>query len=152
MFLDHPWTGVGVGLFGYHSPDYGLSFFIYVREFGIRMKQVHSWIEAHSSLFHILATMGIPGFAAWAFLLWTSIRTITWHKNVFPSLAPAEKPWAVALQSYAFVAVFYLFIGSGLGHFGIDAPRIEIFMMWLAVMSVRNTLRHKTIRRVSRSP
>lgn len=137
MFMDHPWTGVGVARFGEHAADYGLTF-SYMKGAGISVS--HVWIEAHSSFFQIISTMGILGLIAWSLLMWIPVRTLIRNKNELPLLPPHERPWGVAMQSYALVVILYLFMGSGLGHLGIETPRTLLFILWLAVLSNKESL------------
>jgi len=146
MFLDHPWTGVGMGEFKEFGYDYGLDFWIYTRRAGIRIKQWHVWIEAHSSFFQVIATMGLPGLTALIFIWWIPVRSLIQNWNVLSQWPQDERPWAIALQSYALVTILYLFAGSGLTNYGVDNSRITILMLWLAVMSVGNRLKPDEIR------
>jgi len=148
MFLDHPWAGVGVGVFDKFGHDYGLDFSAYTRVAGFRIKQWYVWMEAHSSFFQTIATMGLPGLAAIIFIWGIPLRSLRRTWNTLSQWPKDERPWAIALQSYALMIILYLFAGSGLGHYGIDNPRIPIFMLWLAVLSVGNRSKRNEIRRI----
>ena len=135
MFLDHPWTGVGVAVFDKFAHDYGgLSYSFWTRITGRRLLQTNVWIEAHSSFFQTIATMGLPGLAALIFIWWIPVRSLRQNWKAFSQWPQDERPWAIALQSYALVIILYVFSGSGLSHYGIESFRITVLMLWLAVL------------------
>ncbi|MGR3173292.1 MAG: O-antigen ligase family protein [Candidatus Scalindua sp.] len=140
MFLDNPWAGIGMGMFREVGADYDLSYSYAVWRTGYRVIVSGYWPEAHSAFFQVIATMGIPGLIAWCFLLWIPVRSLIMNRNLLPSLSAYERPWAIAVQSYTIVIFAYIFVGGGLGHWGIETLRTLLFFLMLAVVSNRDII------------
>ncbi len=136
MFMDHPWSGIGIRMFDNHAADYGLFFFL-KDEFGMRHFMV--WANPHSMLFQILSELGLPGLIAWCAMLWIPIKRLK-KISVSPSpWSPEEKPWITAMKSNALVIILLFFLG-GLGNFGIETIEICIFILWLATIQIMDNL------------
>ncbi|MDL0433334.1 O-antigen ligase family protein [Marinobacter sp. TBZ242] len=99
IFMEHPWTGVGLG--GYSSaienladshPEY------------TRLKNCCTG-HAHNDLLNNAATSGIPGILSWGFLIF--IPMVIFAKNVFNS----HKPSAHIAVAGTMVSAGYLVFG-----------------------------------------
>ena len=135
MFLDHPWTGVGSHLFGNVSTEYGLSYSI----FDIAQNEVvhGSWSHAHSTLFHMIAELGIWGLIAWGTILWIPIRSL-----IQPNLSTTsdENAFRRAWQGIILVFISYFFIINSLGYWWIEEPIVILLMLILAVCRISGKL------------
>lgn len=136
MFQDNPWTGVGVGLFDLFSFDYGVLSFKNARKFGFLPHQPVIWCEAHSTFFQMISTMGLLGLVAWVFILWIPLRRLVFHKSISSKLSFYKHPWRMAMQSYTYVLIFYMFSTVGLLQWGISEIRIMLIYFYLAVFCV----------------
>jgi len=136
MFMDHPWSGIGIRMFDNHAADYGLFFFL-KDEFGMRHFMV--WANPHSMLFQIVSELGLPGLMAWCAMLWVPVKRL---KKIFispPPWSPEEKPWITAMKSNTLVIILLFFLG-GFGNWGIEAIEICIFILLLAMIHIMDNL------------
>lgn len=135
MFFDHPWSGVGLNLFGHASSEYGLSYSI----FNIfQNKVVHGyWSHAHSTFFHMIAELGIWGLIAWGTMLWIPIRSL-----IRPNLSTTsyENAFRRAWQGTILVLISYFLIINCLGYWWIEEPFIILIMLSLAVCRISGRL------------
>jgi O-antigen ligase len=67
MFLDHPFTGVGPGCYGFWYVPYSIRFFPRHPEF---MEIPEHFAEAHNDHMQLLATAGLPAYAIFCAALW----------------------------------------------------------------------------------
>lgn len=126
MFLDHPWTGLGVGMWPKFAASYGLVFSRYID--GTYMVYVSPW--AHSAFLQVMAEMGIVGLIAWAMIFWSLI-----HGTLRLTRAP-QRNWrwfALAMQSIALVLTYHLFIGR-FPYYEVEQPIMVLDWLWFAVI------------------
>ena len=140
MFLDHPFTGVGLAMFKNYAADYGLEFYIFTRSFlGERIKEFHVWVEAHSTFFHIISEQGILGLIAWIAILWIPLRSLFRKQKENIPWSFQKDVWVSMFQAYSLVLIWFLFFGS-LTWMGVESLRTILFFLWLAIIINKDAL------------
>lgn len=136
MFIDYPWSGVGINMFKEYAAEYGLSS-IAKDEMGRRYFFV--WTSAHGMPFQIMSELGLPGLIAWCAMFWIPLRRLMKINITFQSLSPEEQLWITAMKSNALV-ISILFLLGPFGNYGIESIRICIFILLLAVIHIMDNL------------
>ena len=135
MFLDHPWTGIGLRLFGEVSSEYGLSYSL----FNVFKNEVvqSSWSHAHSTLFHMIAELGIWGLIAWGTLLWIPIQNL-----IRPNLPTTsdENAFRRTWQGITLAIIAYFFIINSIGYLWVEEPFVILFMLILSICRISGRL------------
>ena len=128
MFLDHPWTGLGVGMWPKSAALYGLVF-LYPGAGGSPPIPVVT-PHAHSTLFQLTAETGIGGVLAGLAVMWTlAQRTIGMTRT-----HPVEARWLVrGLQSIALILSFN-FILTGFPYWEFDEVSVILCWLWFSVV------------------
>jgi O-antigen ligase len=101
VFADHPFIGVGTGMYRYYSQQYG-------REIGL--KAVTGTIRAHDLYLEIAAENGIFGLMCFLLIVFITLRNLArvrryWLKKS-PDLANLATGFWLALLSYMTTGIF----------------------------------------------
>jgi hypothetical protein len=106
MFAEHPWTGVGPGMFRYHFQDYAEIVGTDVSE----VKVQEELRQAHSLYLEVISELGIPGIAV--FLLFVTVLLVRLERARRASLIAGRADLAFLVAGFLFAMVAYL--GTGL--------------------------------------
>ncbi len=124
IFLDHPWTGVGVGMF---------------RMYAAHVSAGEVWKIAHNSYVNVAAEQGIQGLIAHGILGWQAVVAVVavWNRSHTEAAKTfglglvlafaAFGAMAVTLNLATFAVAWYvLAVGLAVGrHAGSELPRME---------------------------
>jgi len=129
MFADHPWTGVGPGMFRYHFQDYAVMVGTEISE----IKVQEELRQAHSLYLEVASELGLPGIVA--FMLLVTVLFLRLERARRASLFAGRRDLALLVAGFLFAMIAYL--GTGLFlHFAC----IRYFWLMMALASAASAI------------
>ena len=138
MFLDHPLTGVGPGMWEQFNVSYGAVYYFWIHTYG-RGLVGYGVSSAHGTFFQVLAEMGLVGLFAVGMILWSLIDETLYLTH---SHKQNEKWLVTAIQSYALVLAYYCFLGR-FPYWEIEKPEMIFCWLWFALIMAGHRFRQR---------